>query len=123
VGGMVEANSLYENILFFVKMIPMLLGEELVTIIPFLIILQFSYKNSKISRKKAIVMSWIISSLLFAAIHLPTYNWNIIQAIVGIGIVRMIITYPYIKTKNIWISFFVHVLNDWILLLPILLAK
>lgn len=122
-GGMIEANSLHDNILFFAKTIPMLFGEELVTIIPFLIILQLSYKNLKLSRKKAIVIAWIVSSLLFAAIHLPTYNWNIVQAIVGIGIVRMVITYPYIKTKNIWISFFVHLLNDWILLFPMLLAK
>lgn len=122
-GGIIQANSHYENILFFIKTIPMLLGEEMITIIPFLIILQLSYNNLKLSRKKSIIIAWIISSLLFASIHLPTYNWNIIQSILGIGIVRMVLTYPYIKTKNIWISFFVHVLNDWVILLPIVLAK
>ncbi|NBI07700.1 CPBP family intramembrane glutamic endopeptidase [Senegalia massiliensis] len=96
----------------------MLFGEELITIIPFLIVLEFSYKNLNLSRKRSIITAWIVTSLLFGAIHLPTYSWNIIQAILGIGIVRIILTYPYIKTKNIWTSLLVHLLNDWILFLP-----
>lgn len=120
---MIRESTQVERIIFFAKTIPMLFGEELITIIPFLVILQLSTKTFKLSRKKGIILAWIITALIFGAIHLPTYNWNIVQAILGISIVRLVLTYPYIKTKNLWISFFVHLLNDWILLLPVLLSK
>ncbi|PEI92584.1 hypothetical protein CN679_10615 [Bacillus pseudomycoides] len=55
----------------------------------------------------------MFSNDIVGAIHLPTYNWNFTQAIIGIGIARVILTYSYVKTKNIWVSFIVHVLNDW----------
>ncbi|WP_251859884.1 CPBP family intramembrane glutamic endopeptidase [Clostridium sp. Marseille-Q2269] len=117
----IESSSVYEIILLLAKTIPMLLGEELITIIPFLIILRFGTRILKVSRKKAIIIAWIVTSVIFGAIHLKTYSWNIIQAVFGIGIARIILTYPYIKTKNIWISFLVHLLNDWIIFLPSLL--
>ncbi|WP_060626880.1 CPBP family intramembrane glutamic endopeptidase [Paenibacillus etheri] len=97
----------------FLKMIPMLFGEELITILPFLVILAFGVKKLKLSRKSAIILAWVVASIIFGAYHLPTYNWNIIQAIVGIGIARVVLLYPYLKTKNIWTSFIVHVMNDW----------
>lgn len=97
----------------FLKMIPMLFGEELITILPFLVILAFGVKKLKLSRKSAIILAWVVASIIFGAYHLPTYNWNIVQAIVGIGIARVVLLYPYLKTKNIWTSFIVHVMNDW----------
>ncbi|MBY9085348.1 CPBP family intramembrane metalloprotease, partial [Paenibacillus sp. HN-1] len=99
----------------FLKMIPMLFGEELITILPFLVILALGVKKFKRSRKSAIILAWIAASIIFGAYHLQTYNWNIAQAILGIGIARVVLLYPYIKTKNIWTSFIVHLLNDWTL--------
>ena len=124
VGTSVQTNSLYMNILLFLNTIPMLLGEELLTIIPFLIILQFSTRTLKVSRKKAVVIAWIVSSLIFGSLHLPTYKWNFIQAVFLISGTRLILTYTYMKTKNTWISFLVHILYDWCLfLIPVLLVK
>lgn len=100
---------------FFLKTIPMLFGEELLTILPFLIILRFGVQKLKMSRKTAIILAWVGSSIIFGAYHLPTYGWNVGQALIGIGFVRFILTYPYFKTKNIWASFIVHVMNDWTL--------
>jgi len=121
--GSLNGNSTFENIMFAVKLIPMLFGEELITIIPFLVILQFATKNLKLSRKHAVTIAWILSAIIFGAVHLKTYNWNIVQAVIGISMARLVLTFPYIKTKNIWISTFVHVLNDWCLFLPALLLK
>ncbi|MBC6971843.1 CPBP family intramembrane metalloprotease [Bacillus sp. Xin] len=103
----------WDAVLFFLKTIPMLFGEGLLTILPFLIILKLSVQYFKVSRKTGIVIAWLITSIIFGAIHLPTYNWNFTQAILGIGLARFILTYPYIKTKNIWVSFIIHVVNDW----------
>ncbi|MEK4290373.1 CPBP family intramembrane glutamic endopeptidase [Paenibacillus sp. FSL P4-0502] len=97
----------------FLKMIPMLFGEELITILPFLVILSLGVQKLKLSRKSAVILAWIVASIIFGAYHLQTYNWNVAQAILGIGIARVVLLYPYIKTKNIWTSFIVHVLNDW----------
>lgn len=100
---------------FFLSTIPMLFGEELITIIPFLIVLTFAVKVLKMNRKPAIILALLVAAVLFGVYHLPTYNWNIAQAILGIGIARIVLLYPYLKTKNIWTSFIVHVMNDWTL--------
>jgi membrane protease YdiL (CAAX protease family) len=45
---------------------------------------------------------------------LPTYGWNILQALAGVGVARLVLTIPYIVTKNIWVCTGAHILNDWI---------
>lgn len=104
-----------EQIPFLLKTIPMLFGEELITILPFLIILRVGVQKFNMSRKNAIILGVIVSVIIFGAYHLPTYNWNFGQAIIVIGLARVILIYPYLKTKNIWTSFIAHVLNDWTL--------
>lgn len=109
------SGNFVDQIPFFLKTIPMLFGEELISILPFLIILRVGVQKFNMSRKAAIILALIVTAILFGAYHLPTYNWNLGQAILGIGIARIILLYPYIKTKNIWTSFIAHVLNDWTL--------
>ncbi|WP_457312309.1 CPBP family intramembrane glutamic endopeptidase [Sphingomonas sp. UYAg733] len=62
---------------------------------------------------RAILLAWIGSALIFGAIHLPTYNWNIIQALLLIGPIRLVLTLAYMKTKSIWASTIAHIVNDW----------
>jgi membrane protease YdiL (CAAX protease family) len=101
---------------FFAKMIPQLLGEEVITLLPFLALLQWSTRNLGMGRKAAIIGAWLVSSLVFGLIHLPTYDWNFVQCIVIIGSARLVLTLPWILTKNIWVSTGAHVINDWLLL-------
>jgi membrane protease YdiL (CAAX protease family) len=68
-----------------------------------------------VGRKGAIVGAWLVSSLLFGLIHLPTYDWNWIQCIVVIGSARLVLTLPWILTKNIWVCTGAHIINDWLL--------
>ncbi|WP_267908354.1 CPBP family intramembrane glutamic endopeptidase [Antrihabitans stalagmiti] len=65
------------------------------------------------SRRSAMLAAWLVTALIFGAVHLPTYDWNVVQAVVGIGIVRLILTLGYLITKNIWVSTGAHILNDW----------
>jgi membrane protease YdiL (CAAX protease family) len=104
-----------ERIAFFAKTIPQLLGEEVITLLPFLALLQWFSKGLGVGRKGAIIGAWLITSLLFGLIHLPTYDWNWIQCIVVIGSARLVLTLPWILTKNIWVSTGAHILNDWLL--------
>jgi uncharacterized protein len=103
------------RIAFFAKTLPQLLGEELVTVLPFLAILYLLSNRFAVGRKYAIVGAWLISSLIFGLIHLPTYDWNLIQCIAVIGTARMVLTLPWILTKNIWVSTGAHIINDWLL--------
>lgn len=103
------------RIAFFAKTIPQLFGEEVVTLLPFLAVLTLLSNRFGVGRKGAVVGAWLISSLLFGLIHLPTYDWNWIQCIVIIGTARMVLTMAWILTKNIWVSTGAHIINDWLL--------
>jgi len=103
------------RVAFFAKTLPQLLGEEVITLLPFLALLQWFTKSLGVGRKGAIVGAWLLTSLAFGLIHLPTYDWNWIQCIVVIGSARMILTLPWILTKNLWVSTGAHIVNDWLL--------
>lgn len=103
------------RIAYFAKTIPQLFGEEVVTLLPFLALMYALTNQFGVGRKGAIVGAWLISSLLFGLIHLPTYGWNLIQCIVVIGSARLVLTLPWILTKNVWVSTGAHIVNDWLL--------
>lgn len=105
--------SVGERILFFANTVPQLIGEEVLTIIPFLAIMYFVYKKLGWSRKSAIIWAWILSSIMFGMMHLPSYDWNWVQCIVVIGSARLILSLAYFKTKNLWVSAGAHIINDW----------
>jgi len=104
-----------ELIAFFAKTIPQLLGEEVITILPFLALLQWLTQSLRWGRKRAVVAAWVCTSVMFGLLHLPTYDWNWLQCIVVIGGARMVLTLPWIMTKNLWVSTGAHITNDWIL--------
>jgi membrane protease YdiL (CAAX protease family) len=93
-----------------------LLGEELITILPFLALLTFLHSRAGLGRPAALLIAWVVSALAFGAIHLPTYDWNIVQCLVVIGSARLVLTWAYVWTKNIWVSTGAHILNDFALI-------
>ena len=98
---------------FFVQTGLQLFGEEVVTILPFLALMYWLTVALHRSRRAAVVWAWLISAVFFALLHLPSYNWNLLQVLMLIGLARLILTLAYIKTKNIWVSTGAHILNDW----------
>jgi hypothetical protein len=100
------------RVAYFAKTIPQLFGEEVVTLLPFLALLYLLTSRFGVGRKGAIVGAWLVSSLLFGLIHLPTYDWNLVQCIVVTGTARPVLTLPWILTKNIWVSTGAHIIND-----------
>ncbi len=109
-----------DRILFFAKTIPQLFGEEVITMLPFLALLYVL--SAYTGRRSAVIGAWVISSVVFGLIHLPTYDWNWIQCILVIGTARMMLTLPWILTKNIWVSTGAHIINDWLLFSAALLG-
>jgi membrane protease YdiL (CAAX protease family) len=123
--GTVATNAIIANateldgpgvINFFAKVAPQLLGEELITILPFLAVLTLCYRVPGVGRNKAVIIAWLVSALIFGLLHLPTYDWNVVQCIVVIGSARLVLAWAYIWTKNIWVSTGAHIINDWMLM-------
>lgn len=98
---------------FFAKVALQLLGEELITVLPFLAVLVFLHTKAGLSRNTSVLAAWLLTSIAFGLAHLPTYNWNIVQCVVVIGSARLVLTFAYIWTKNIWVSTGAHIINDW----------
>ncbi|KEP68850.1 peptidase [Thioclava dalianensis] len=88
-----------------------LLGEEILTILPFLAFL--TLLNGALARKTALALAALGAAVIFALVHLPTYQWNVPQALVGLVPIRLVLLLPFIITRNIWVSTGVHILNDW----------
>ena len=94
-----------------------LIGEELLAILPFLAVLRLCKKHLQLSRTVGIVIALTISSLIFGAAHLPTYDWHWAQSLIGVSLARTVLTLAYLATRNLWVSAGAHVINDWTIFL------
>ncbi|WP_185830073.1 MULTISPECIES: CPBP family intramembrane glutamic endopeptidase [Stenotrophomonas] len=99
---------------FFSMSAVQLLGEELVTLLPFLVLLT-ALRRTTMKPWVALCLTWFATSLMFGALHLPTYGWNFAQALLVIGTARLVLTGVYVLTKNVWASTITHIGNDWML--------
>lgn len=108
---------------FFLRTIPQLFGEEVLTLLPFLATLYFCHQRLGLSRFKAVIIAWLLSSVMFGLIHLPSYNWNWLQCVIVIGTARLVLTLAYIKTKNILVSTGAHIINDWVIFGVVLIGS
>lgn len=99
-----------EITVFLVATSLQLIGEEVVTILPLLAVMWVCYEKFSLSRRASLVGGVAVSTIWFSSMHLPTYDWNVIQCFGVIGISRLVMTWPYIHTKNLWVSAGAH---DW----------
>lgn len=103
------------SILDVVFILFQLMAEELFKVAVLLIAMGLIYYFTK-NRKTTLVFAIFISVMLFGLIHLATYEYNLYQCIVVIGIGSLIHLYPYLKTKNVFNSYLVHIMIDLILI-------
>ena len=108
---------------FMIRTAIQLVGEELMTVLPLLAVLWLCVGKLGLSRRYGLVVAVLVSTAWFAAVHLPTYDWNLIQCFGGIGAARLVLTAAFLVTRNLWVSAGAHIVNDWTeFLLPTLLA-
>jgi membrane protease YdiL (CAAX protease family) len=69
-----------------------------------------------------VLIAWVVTAIWFGAAHLPTYDWNVLQCFLVIGLARIVLTLAYIRTKNILVAFGAHLLVDWAIFTVTLLA-
>ncbi|WP_084798622.1 CPBP family intramembrane glutamic endopeptidase [Pleomorphomonas koreensis] len=113
VNDLVAAMRLSELPVFLIRTFVQLIGEELATILPLLAATWLFMSRLHASYASSIWAGTLVSTLWFSAMHLPTYDWNIVQCFLVIGISRLILTASYLYTKNIWVSAGAHIINDW----------
>jgi membrane protease YdiL (CAAX protease family) len=105
-----------ERLVFAAMTVPHLIGEEIMTVLPFLALLTWLAGPLGLPRRWAIAGAWLGSSLLFGALHLPTYGWNVAQSLLIIGFSRLVLTLGYLRTRNLSVCAVAHIANDWLLL-------
>jgi membrane protease YdiL (CAAX protease family) len=116
VTGLMDYDTLQLS-LFLARTFIQLIGEEVVSILPLLAVLWLCVSRFGLSRRLGLVIAVIVSTVWFSAMHLPTYDWNIVQCLGIIGTARVVMTLAYLLTRNIWVSSIAHIFNDWALFL------
>lgn len=104
-------------LVFLARTFIQLIGEEVVSILPLLAVLWLCVSKLGLSRRVGLVIAVVASTVWFAAMHLPTYNWNFLQCLSIIGSARIVLTLAYLFTRNLWVSSIAHIFNDWTLFL------
>lgn len=98
---------------FIVSTMIQFIAEEIIFIIPFLFVInKLRTKNEKLKTLAAI----LLSSVIFGAMHLTTYNFNILQAVLVISIIRTGLSMSYVLSKNLTVTYLVHMIYDWVLI-------
>ncbi|GIF68256.1 hypothetical protein Ais01nite_62910 [Asanoa ishikariensis] len=127
--GTVPPNPIFDQIAdapplwlatFYPRTALQLLGEELLTVLPFLALLH--WLAARRGRTRAIVLAWVVSSVWFGLVHLPAYGWNVPMCVLVVGAARMALTWSYIRTKKLWVATGAHIAHDWLLLTPFVIA-
>ncbi|MDW5318539.1 CPBP family intramembrane glutamic endopeptidase [Rhizobium sp. PL01] len=103
----------FDIALFMLRTFIQLIGEEVVTILPLLAVMWTCYTKFGWGRRASLAAGILVSTVWFCSLHLPTYDWNLIQCFVVIGISRLVLTWSYIRTRNLWVSAGAHIINDW----------
>ena len=97
-GVLADASTL-ERVVFYPQTAIQLLGEELLTILPFLALCT-SWSPRPAGRASLPCCSPGSSRPSGSdLVHLPTYDWNVLQCIVVIGGARVILTLAYIREE------------------------
>lgn len=97
------------------KTLFMLCGEEIIVILPLIIIVSLLVHKKIVSEKTAIIIATILTSIMFGAIHLPTYKWNLFQCFVVIGLTRIPFTISSLRSNSIIAGIIGHITYDWII--------
>lgn len=98
---------------FFVSTMIQFIAEEIIFVIPFLFVInKFKTKNNILKTIVAI----IVSSFIFGAMHISTYNFNILQAVLVISIIRTGLSMSYVLSKNLTVTYLIHIIYDWTLI-------
>ncbi|MDU5570154.1 MAG: CPBP family glutamic-type intramembrane protease [Peptoniphilus harei] len=98
---------------FFLSTLIQFIAEEIIFIIPFLFVINKVKIENNIIKT---ILAILISSIIFGAMHLSTYDFNILQAVLIISIIRTGLSMSYVISKNLSVTYIIHIIYDWTLI-------
>lgn len=113
-GFTVSANAISKtplSILDGVFIAIQLMAEDFFKVSILLIGMGLIYNFTK-NRKSALVFGVFASMMIFGLAHMTSYDNNLFQCVVTIGIGTVIHLYPYLKTKNFVNTYITHIIID-----------
>ena len=116
IAGHSEMNTV-PSLIFVISMIIQIFGEEFFKIFLLLILMYLVYRFTN-NYKSSIIIGLIGSMVIFGLCHYMAYNGRILQILLLQGFGSIFEYFAYIKTKNIWVSYLLHLLRD---ILPVFL--
>ena len=90
-----------------------LIGEEFFKIFMLLILMYVVYKLTN-NRGLSISLGLIITLAIFGFAHYRAYSGRILQILLIQGLGSIFDLYAYMKTKNVVVSYIIHVIIDYI---------
>lgn len=104
---------------FFVSTTIQFIAEEIIFIIPFLFVINKMKTENNILKT---IFALLLSSVIFGAMHLSTYDFNLLQAVLIISIIRTGLSLSYVLSKNLSVTYIIHIIYDWSLIIIYLAA-
>lgn len=101
------------SIFLIIGSLMQLLGEEFFKIFMLLIIMHVVYKLTN-NRGTSIAVGLILTLVIFGFAHYRAYNGKILQILLIQGFGSIFDLYAYMKTKNVVVSYIIHVIIDYI---------
>lgn len=105
---------------FFVSTTIQFIAEEIIFIIPFLFVINKMKTENNILKT---IFALILSSVIFGAMHISTYDFNLLQAVLIISIIRTGLSLSYVLSKNLSVTYIIHIIYDWSLIIIYLAAR
>lgn len=104
---------------FFISTTIQFIAEEIIFILPFLFVINKMKTENNILKT---IFALLLSSVIFGAMHLSTYDFNLLQAVLIISIIRTGLSLSYVLSKNLSVTYIIHIIYDWSLIIIYLAA-
>ncbi|CAI8949385.1 CPBP family intramembrane metalloprotease [Priestia megaterium] len=93
-----------------------LLGEELLFFSAFFLGLKWFTRRKEPLYALSVGISGLLACLVFGLAHLWTYDFNILQCVISIGLPSIIKIVLYLKTRNLWSAYLAHLFFDLVII-------
>ena len=101
------------NLMNIICTIFQVMGEEFFKIFMLLILMYVLYKLTG-NRNASLAIGLFGSMAIFGLAHYNAYEGRILQILLIQGLGSIFEYYGYLKTKNVWVSYLIHIIRDLI---------
>ncbi|WP_212936844.1 CPBP family glutamic-type intramembrane protease [Bacillus hominis] len=120
-----ESNIFVDNtpaqfIYHILQIVFSLIGEECLVLVPSILAIYFLKKRG-VDEKLSMIIVTIVGAILFGLAHYSTYDGNLIQIFLVIGLARLPFNWVAFKANSLWASSITHILFDLTSFLSVLL--